>query len=130
MKFFVLIAFLFLSAVPVLAEEAPSATQTETIYAAADNNDYLEDDFPYQDQIFLTGVWQSYDSETQKATVRVFLDANGDAEDKEIQLLIDAETEITDGEKSLQVDTLPQGADIDIEYNLKTMTATYVYLYL
>ena len=82
-----------------------------------------------QNLMFASGEVIAYDEITQTLTARVFLDLEGNASAGEIKILINDDTEITDGDAPVDPVSFKPDQDVDMEYDLPTMTATYLFVY-
>lgn len=110
----------FLLSVPAFSEEsaapAPvSAAEPAETLPAIENLD------------FASGEVVAYGN--GNLDVKVYLDAAGEASEETLSLTIDDKTEITNGETELKPDALKQGAEVDVEYDVQTKQATYIFVY-
>jgi hypothetical protein len=78
---------------------------------------------------FVSGEAVSFDAATSKLSLKVYLDPTGDANEHTLTLAVNDKTEITDGEAELNAEAIQSGAEMDVEYNTKSMTATYIFIY-
>lgn len=102
-------------------DAATSAPAAEAVAEdSLDNLDNLE---------FASGETTSFDGATGKLQVKVYLDDAGNPAENTIELTVDVETEITNGEKDLDAAALKAGVEIDVEYDKNTKKATYVFVY-
>ncbi|MBP9732965.1 MAG: hypothetical protein KBD07_01165 [Candidatus Omnitrophica bacterium] len=103
---------------------AAAAAEEPAMPAAAatmeDNLDNLE---------FASGEATSFDAASGKLQVKVYLDDAGNPSENTIELNVDTDTEITNGEKDLDATALKTGVEIDVEYDKNSNKATYVFVY-
>lgn len=106
----------------VLGSAAASAEEPATPAPAVmeDNLDNLE---------FASGETTSFDAAAGKLQVKVYLDDAGNPSENTIELNVDKDTEITNGEKDLDASALKTGVEIDVEYDKNSNKATYVFVY-
>ena len=98
------------------ADAAPAVTDTAT--SVEDNLDNLE---------FASGETTGFDA--GKLQVKVYLDDAGNPAESTIELTVDNDTEITNGEKDLDSSSLKAGVEIDVEYDKTSKKATYIFVY-
>ena len=98
------------------APQAPAAAAEENL-PALENLD------------FASGEIVSFDGQSGKMDVKVYLDSAGEANEQTLALAVDGETEITDGENELKNDALVNGAEVDVEYDTRNKKATYIFVY-
>ena len=120
-----LAASLFFVASPALmAEEPPAAPPAApaapTEAAAAPDIENLD---------FASGEIVSFDAATGALSVKVYLDSAGNANEQTLALAVDGKTEITNGETDLKTDALVAAAEVDVEYDVRTKKATYIFIY-
>jgi hypothetical protein len=103
----------------VFAEEtaAPAATEAAEGLPDLENLD------------FASGEIVSFDTGNGKLDVKVYLDSAGEANEQVLALVVDNETEITDGENELKTDALAKGSEVDVEYDTRSKKATYIFIY-
>ncbi len=103
------------AAAPAAAAEMPAPAET------------IEDDLDNLE--FASGEATSFDAASGKLEVKVYLDDAGNPAENTIELAVNAQTEITNGEKDLDNTALKTGVEIDVEYDKNTKKATYVFVY-
>ena len=99
---------------------APSGTQPGTPAEKLPDVENLD---------FASGEVVTLDPATGKLDVKIYLDAAGNANEQTMSLTVDPSTEITNGETDLKTDALKAGAEIDVEYDVRTKKATYIFVY-
>jgi hypothetical protein len=87
----------------------------------------IEDDLDNLE--FASGEATSFDAASGRLEVKVYLDDAGNPAENTIALTVDAQTEITNGEKDLDSTALKTGVEIDVEYDKNSKKATYVFVY-
>ena len=102
---------------------AEEAAPQEPAAAAEENLPALEN------LDFASGEIVSFDGQSGKMDVKVYLDSAGEANEQTLALAVDGETEITDGENELKSDALINGAEVDVEYDTRSKKATYIFVY-
>ncbi len=108
------------------AEDAPVAPAAPAAASAAPAEDNLDN---LDNLEFASGETTSFDAATGKLQVKVYLDDAGNPAENTIDLTVDSETEITNGEKDLDSSALKTGVEIDVEYDKTNRKATYVFVY-
>jgi len=88
-----------------------------------------EPEYDFENLEFASGEAVGYSEQQMVLRVRVYLDEQGNAADKVVEVKISPETEITDGEKDLKAGSIGKNADIDVEYRKDDKTATYIFVY-
>jgi len=78
---------------------------------------------------FASGEILGYDTVEGILEVKVYLDAEGNAVDTNIRVHIVKETQITDGEMVLAPTALHRDAEVDVEYEIESKKATYIFVY-
>ena len=78
---------------------------------------------------FVSGEVVAFDSSKGQLDVKVYLDSAGNAKEQVISLAVSLESEITDGENELRSDALVKGAEVDVEYDIRSNQATYIFVY-
>ena len=78
---------------------------------------------------FSSGEIVSFEAASGMLNVKVYLDTDGNASEKTLSLKVTDKTELTDGENALQKDALTAGAEVDVEYDVKTNEVTYIFVY-
>ena len=84
---------------------------------------------PLQALVFASGEILGYDAAEGILEVKVYLDAEGNAVDTNIRIHIVKETQITDGEMVLAPEALHRDAEVDVEYEIESKKATYIFVY-
>ena len=78
---------------------------------------------------FVSGEAAQYDPSAKTLLVRIFLDEEGNMSDQTLLVRVTSDTEITDGEESLDAGALSRRAEVDVEYKKENNTATYIFIY-
>lgn len=78
---------------------------------------------------FASGEVVTFDAATGALSVKIYLDSAGNANEQTLALTVDASTEITNGENDLKTDSLVPAAEVDVEYDIRTKKATYIFIY-
>lgn len=78
---------------------------------------------------FVSAEALQYDTQTGVLKLRVFLDDEGNMSDHSMTVRVNHETEITNGEDTLDPEALYPHADVDVEYQRDDHTATYIFIY-
>ena len=122
-----LVAILVVSfAAPASAEDVPAAPAVP----AGEEQAAPAEDLPALENLdFASGEILTFDGASGKMDVKVYLDANGEANEQTLSLKVENQTEITDGENELKTDALAKGAEVDVEYDTRTKAATYIFVY-
>jgi len=119
-----LIAMFALTPALAFAEEPAAPTPTAETASAVTT---IEDDLDNLE--FASGEATTFDAASGKLEVKVYLDDAGNPAENTIELTVDAQTEITNGEKDLDNTALKTGVEIDVEYDKNSKKATYVFVY-
>ena len=107
-------------------QEDPASNEAQALAPGMGFSDEILD---LENLNFSSGEVASFDTASGKLMLSVYLDTEGNPSSSQLALLINAETEITDGENDLSKDSIQQGADVDVEYDKQTNTATYIFVY-
>src|SRR5258706_10342838 len=120
--FVFLLALIFPPFVGVHAKDAPAPAETQpTADAPAKPANPAGENLPALENLdFASGEILTFDAPSGKIDVKVYLDANGEANEQTLSLKVDNQTEITDGENELKTDALVKGAEVDVEYDTRT----------
>ena len=131
-----LLALMFSPVIAVHAEDAAPAQTQPTADAPAQAAKPAAPEQPAGENLpalenldFASGEILTFDAPSGKIDVKVYLDANGEANEQTLSLKADNQTEITDGENELKTDALVKGAEVDVEYDTRTKAATYIFVY-
>ncbi len=117
---------LVLAWIPAIhAEDAPAAAAP-----AAAAQPAAEQALPDIENLdFASGEVVSFDAANGALSVKIYLDSAGNANEQTLALTVDPSTEITNGENDLKVDSLVPAAEVDVEYDVRTKKATYIFIY-
>lgn len=107
------------------APAAPTEAAVDAVPAVADTATSIEDNLDNLE--FASGEATGFDA--GKLQVKVYLDDAGNPAESTIDLTVDNETEITNGEKDLDSSSLKAGVEIDVEYDKTSKKATYIFVY-
>ena len=104
---------------------APKATATADETSAAEpaagaSTENLE---------FVSGEITSSDEATKTVNVKLYGETVDKASEKSLSVTVDANTDITDGEKDRDLKSLTTGTEVDVEYDPATKKATYIFVY-
>lgn len=102
---------------------SPVVTQAQDEAASASVQDDLDN------LEFASGEVAAFDSAAGKLQVKVYLDDAGNPAENTIELGVSSNTEVTNGEKDLDLTAFKPGVEIDVEYNKTSSQATYVFVY-
>ena len=115
---------LILAIVPAVRAEEAVVTPPAAPQAAADQG--LPD---IENLDFASGEVVSFDAASGALSVKIYLDSAGNANEQTLALSVDQSTEITNGETDLKSDSLVPAAEVDVEYDVRTKKATYIFIY-
>jgi hypothetical protein len=131
----ILMTFLSVSlfASPVLAEEtqtAPAAAPAPGAAPASVAAEILSGDPTLGENLeFVSGEVTSTDPAAQSVTVKLYGETEDASSEKILTVTVDAETDITDGEKDRDLASLAPATEVDVEYDPATNKATYIFVY-
>ncbi len=121
-----LFVLLALAALPsVWADDAPAAA-AQPAQPAPQADTTLPD---IENLDFASGEVVSFDAASGNLSVKVYLDSAGNANEQTLALTVDSATEITNGETDLHNDSLKPATEVDVEYDVRTKKATYIFVY-
>lgn len=107
-----------------IAEEAAPAELEETApvleTAPAVPTDNLE---------FISGEISAVDPSAKTVTVKLYGETEAAATDKLLTITLEDTTDITDGEKDRDLQSLTPGTEVDVEYDPASKKATYIFVY-
>lgn len=78
---------------------------------------------------FISGEISVVNVETKSITVKLYGETEQGANDKILTVTLDDATDITDGEKDRDIQSLTAGTEVDVEYDSSTNKATYIFVY-
>ena len=81
------------------------------------------------DLTFVSGEIVRYQSDQNQLEVRVYLDELGNPKERILKLTVNEYAEITNGEKTTNLEVLKKGVEVDVEYDERTKVITYIFVY-
>lgn len=112
---------------PTVASPAPE-TPAETTPAASTPAEASENKIA-ENLEFVSGEITGMDEAAKTITVKLYGETENAANDKILTIKLDETTDITDGEKDRDIQSLTNGTEVDVEYDPATSKATYIFVY-
>lgn len=110
-------------AVPPLAEAVP-APPVEAAPIVAPVAEIVTDNLE-----FISGEISVMDEASKSVSIRLYGEDETASSEKVLQVTVDENTDITDGEQDRDLKSLAVGTEVDVEYDPATNKATYIFVY-
>ena len=78
---------------------------------------------------FISGEVSAMDEAAKSVSVRLYGEDETASSEKVLQVTVDENTDITDGEQDRDLKSLTVGTEVDVEYDPASNKATYIFVY-